>query len=184
MLSFTGLLCIFCNSVLKIDTKRQTSVCVFTTNGSFYTQHAVKICPLQKCRAHYHYSYYTKLNVYYKDKKLAKYFYDNSLDNEYFFATSSTAFATSFLRSFYTQMFLCPEFSFYQKAMSFNLDMPTGNIILAPKRLRDAFFQFSLLEMWKFFKKNDQLSSLSQSHDIDTNVNDLTPFLKEAFRCL
>ena len=118
----------------------------------------------------------------YENNKLAKFFYDDCLEKEYFFPSSSTAFETDFLRSFYSEMCLCPEYSFYQKSMTYNLNVPTGNDVLVPKRFVEAFFQFALLDMWKLFNTQVGLSTLIQSHDVDRNISDLTSTLKHQFQ--
>ena len=182
MLSFSGILCFFCKAILHLNEKRSSTVTIYSSSGSFQSRHFVKRCPTKKCRAHYHYSYYTRQNVYYDDNMLAKFFYEDSLQKDYFLASSSTAFKTDFLRSFYSEMFLCPENSFYSKSMNYNLNVPTGNAVLQPKRFRDAFFQLALLEMWKLFNSTASLSSLIQSHDVDRNITDLMPSLKQSFQ--
>ena len=128
MLFFTGILCIFCDSLLKLEGKRPKTVTIYTSRGSFQAQHVVKICHAKRCRAHYHYSFFTKYQVMYNDHKLAKFFYHDSLQKEYFFTSSSTAFETEYLRTFYSDMVLCPESSFHQKADYFNMNAATGNI--------------------------------------------------------
>ena len=174
-----GLSCFFCNSILKTD-KRLTFITVYTSRGSFHAQHMIKRC--RTCQAHFHYSYFTRYNVNYENNKLAKFFYDDCLEKEYFFPSSSTAFETDFLRSFYSEMCLCPEYSFYQKSMTYNLNVPTGNDVLVPKRFVEAFFQFALLDMWKLFNTQVGLSTLIQSHDVDRNISDLTSTLKHQFQ--
>ena len=82
----------------------------------------MKKCDQKDCQAHFHYSYYTRYHVYYDKNKLAKFYYDDSLNKEYFLSSSSTAFKTDFLRSFYSDMFLCPEYFFFQKSMNFNIN--------------------------------------------------------------
>ena len=180
MLCFIGLFCIFCKSILKKSNKNPSTVTVYTSRGSFRTQHVVKCC--WTCHAHFHYSYFTRLKVNYDNNKLAKFFYDDCLQKEYFFSSASTAFKTEFLRSFYAEMVLCPEYSFHQKSMTYNLNVPTGNDVLDPRRFTDAFFQFALLDMWKLFHPDVELSTLTQSHDVDRNITDLTSTLKHQFQ--
>ena len=182
MLSFSRILCFFCKAILHVDEKRPTIVTVYSSAGSFQSRHFVKRCLTKKCQAHYHYSYFTRYNVFYADNMLAKFYYDDSLQKDYFLASSCSAFKTDFLKSFFSDMFLCPEYSFHQKSMNFNLNVPTGNAVLSPKRYRDAFFQLALLEMWKLFNSTKSLSSLIQSHDVDRNITDLMPSLKQSFR--
>ena len=182
MLSFTGLFCLFCKSLLHLDEKRPATVTVYTLNGSFQCHHLVKKFRSKGCNAHFHYSYFTKYHVYYDKNMLAKFYYDDCLKKEYFLSSSSTAFQTEFLRSLYSDMFLCPEYSFYQKSMNFNITVQSGNIMMEPKRLTEAFFQLALLDMWQLFNSAKLLSSLIQSHDVDRNINDIMPSLKDSFR--
>ena len=181
MLCFAGILCFFCKSILQID-KRPSIVTVYTSTGSFQCQHFVKKCGTKACRSHYHYSYFTKFHVNYHRNLLAKFYYDDSLKKEYFLCSSSTAFQTEFLKSFYSNMFLCPEYSLHQKAMEYNINVPTGNAIMDPKCLREAFYQLALMDMLQLFYSGKQLSSLIQSHDVDKNIIDILPSLKVSFR--
>ena len=182
MLSFTGVFCLFCNSILRVDSKRPTIVTIYTNQGSIKAEHFVKVCDRKNCRTHFHYSFFTRYQVTYREDKLARFFYDDALDKEYFQSSASTGFKTEFLRSFYTEMFLCPEYSFHQKTMSYNLNVATGNSMLMPKRFTEAFFQFALLELWNLFNPGVGISTLIQSHDVDINIRDLTPNLKAAFQ--
>ena len=118
----------------------------------------------------------------YDDNKLAKFFFDDCLEKEFFFSSSSTAFESEFFRCFYSDIVLCPEYSFHQKCMNFNLNVATGNDKLVPNRLTEAFFQFALLDLWNLFNTEVGLSTLIQSHDVDRNITDLTPTLKNQFQ--
>ena len=66
--------------------------------------------------------------------------------------------------------------------MTYNLNVPTGNDVLDPRRFTDAFFQFALLDMWKLFHPDVGLSTLTQSHDVDRNITDLSSTLKHQFQ--
>ena len=182
MLSFAGIFCLFCKSILRLDEKRPSTVTVYTSVGSFLCKHFVKKCDRKDCQAHFHYSYFTRYHVFYDKNMLAKFYYDDSLNKEYFLFSSCTAFKTDFLHSFYSDMFLCPEYSFYQKSMNFNITVPTGNIMMEPKRFTEAFFQLALMDMWQFLNPGHLLSTLIQSHDLDRNIDDLLPLLKRSFR--
>ena len=182
MLMFTGVFCIFCASLLKIDKKRPSLVTVYSANGSYQTQHIIKICDKKSCRTHYHYSFYTKYQTFFSDSMLARFFYNDCLDKPLFLVSSCSAFDMEFLRSFYSDMYLCPEFSFYQKATSFNINVPTGNVTMDRRRFTEAFFQLSLLEMANFFDPDASLSSLCFSFNLDLNINKIMPRLKQQFQ--
>ena len=182
ILTFAGILCLFCKSILQTDTKRPATVTVYTAKGSFQCHHFVKKCQSKKCRAHFHYSYYTRYHVHYDSNMLAKFFYDDSLKKEYFLTSSSTAFQTEFLRSFYSDMFLCPEYSFYQKSMNYNINVPTGSAMMERKRFTEAFHQLALMDMWQLFNEKKPLSTLKQSHDVDRNISDIISSLKVSFQ--
>ena len=181
MLSFAGLICLFCNSVLKED-KKKSCITIYTQRGSFSSSHITKACPNLKCQSRFHYSHFTLYQDNFSEKKLSKYYYDDSLNKQYFMSSACTAFETEFLRSFYTDMFLTPEYSFHQKCTSFNISVASGNFSLNPKRFTEAFFQISMLDLLKFLKKEVKLSKIKLSHDVDLNIEKLLPELKEEFR--
>ena len=54
--------------------------------------------------------------------------------------------------------------------------------MMGRQRLTEAFFQLALLDMWKLFNDAKPLSSLVQSHDVDRNIGDLMPLLKDSFQ--
>ena len=184
MLSYAGFHCLFCNSLLKESGLKPSKVTVYSHKGSYTIQHVIKCCKTVDCRTYYHFSYFTKHKVYYKGNKIAKFFDDDTIQKPFFMASACTAFEMEFLRSFYSDMFLCPEYSFYQKAMNFNINVATGNYMLNHKRFTEAFFQLALLELRLFFEKDLKLSTLPLSHDLDSNISDMTPLLKDLFqRC-
>ena len=172
----------FCKSILQNDENRSATVTVYTSKGSFQCHHFVKKCGSKSCRTHYHYSYYTRYHVNYDGNMLAKFYYDDCLKKEYFLESSSTAFQTEFLRSFYSDMFLCPEYSFHQKCMNFNINMPTGSAMMETKRFTEAFHQLALMDMWQLFNGEKRLSTLIQSHDVDRNISDNLISMKVSFQ--
>ena len=92
MFCFKGLVCFFCNSIRRKDNKSPTVITV--SGGSFHAQHLIKRC--RTCQAHFHYSYFTRYKVNYDDNKLAKFFYNDCLEKEYFFTSAYFNFLLQF----------------------------------------------------------------------------------------
>ena len=182
MLVFTGLFCLFCASILVTDKKQPSLVAVYSSNGSFQTQHTIKVCTNKDCRTHYHYSFFTRHKVHFSGSKLARFFYDDALQKPYFQVSSCSAFEMDYLRSFYSDMYLCPEYSFYQKATSFNINVKTGNIAMDRRRFTEAFFHLALLDMWSFYNTATLMSTISLCFDLDSNIEVLLSELGRRFQ--
>jgi len=174
--------CLNCKSDLKILRKSSNIVTVYSATGSKEYIHLLKVCSHQACRSHYHFTHFTKKNVFYKEKNLAKFFYEDSTRKNIFLSSNYTGFESSYLRSMMTDMMLCPEYSFCQKATAYNLSVPTGNLELNQKRLLEGFMLFALLEMLTMYIPNSKLSSTAFSFDLDENLNTWTTALKDGFQ--
>jgi hypothetical protein len=181
MLLYSGTKCLECDSVLKFEDSKSSVVTIYGLNGSKDHLHQVKVCPQKNCRAHFHYTFFTKKGVFFKERRLAKFFYDAAATKTIFMSSNSTGFEIKILESLMTDMMLCPEYSFYQKAMAYNLSVPSGNDYLIYKRLLEGFFQFALLKMLGIYDPDMCLSTLLFSHDLDENLLKFTPTLKDLF---
>ena len=182
MLCYSGENCLDCGSLLKFTTDKPASITVYSSIGSSEIPHRIKVCIKKNCRSHYHYSYFTRKNVFFSGRNLAKFYYNQATKNTIFMSSSISAFMVTFLISLLTDMMLCPEYSFQQKAMAYNLSVHSGNTFLNNKRLMIAFMQFALLEMLRIYQPEKPLSSLSFSFDLDANLLKFTPSLKESFQ--
>ena len=182
MLGFTGNNCLDCNSPLKPIDKKSASVVVYGTSGSSIKRHDIKVCTKKSCRAHFHHSHFTRRGVFYKNKSLAKFFYNNTCSQQVFVSSCATAFEISFLHFMLSEIVVCPEYSFYAKATAFNMSIPTGNTQMCRKRLTEAFFLFALLEMMRSYQPGTPISSWAFSHDLDDCLLEFTPTLKQLFQ--
>ena len=182
MISYPENLCLDCGSRLKFSTNAPSNVTIYSHSGSEETHHRVKECTNQECRTHYSYSYFTRKNVFYEDRSLAKFFYEDAANKKYFLSSFVTAFMTSYLITMLTDMMLCPEYSFEQKATSFNLSVPSGNVSMNPKRLIEAFMQYALLKMLTIYQPALGWRNLLFSFDVDKNLLNLFPQLKKGFQ--
>ena len=162
MLTYTGETCIDCESPLKFESKKLTKIIVYGINKTYVAETHVKVC--------------------FKENSLTKFFYNTSTTNPVFVSSNETAFETEFLRSFLSELFICPEYSFSQKATSFNLSIKSGNFWLHRKRLADAFFQYALLEMLRCYENQVDIPSLSFSFDTDLSLLKYQPVLREQFQ--
>ena len=116
--------CLFCYTILAFLTTTPSVVVIFDIGHSEEARHRIKTC--YKCGVNFHYSHYTKHKTEFSSKSLAKFFYSESLEKEYFLSTSSTGFTTRFLRSFMSEIYVVPEMSFFAKAKSFNMSVNSG----------------------------------------------------------
>ena len=182
MLCYTGITCLDCGSDLKFKDDRSSEIIVYSDNGSSTMKHKIKECSNRQCRNHYHYSHFTRKNSFVTGHSLAKYYYKEASKNVIFMATCATAFFTSFLASILTNMMLCPEYSFYQRANAFNISVSDGNDQLDRRRLAEAFFQYALLEMLSFYLPERELIQTAFSFDLDWNLLKFTPLLKDQFQ--
>ena len=78
-------------------------VVLFDIGHSEEARHRLKTC--QKCQVIYHYSHYTKPNETFVDGSRAKFVYEDSLDSDYFLASSSSGFSVRFLRTYFSEIF-------------------------------------------------------------------------------
>ena len=124
MLGFTENSCLNCNSPLKPVDKKPASVVVYGTLGSSIKDHIIKVCTIKSCRDHFYRSHFTRRGLFYKNKSLAKFFYDNTF-SQVFISTRATAFEISFLHFMLSEIVVCPEYSFYAKATVFDMSVPT-----------------------------------------------------------
>ena len=184
MLSFSGTNCLDCGGNLKFSQNSPSNVTVYSHSGSDETFHRVKECTNQKCRNHYSYSYFTRKNVFYENRSLAKFYYEDATKKMFFLSSFVTAFTTTYLISMLTDMMLCPEYSFTQKAAAFNLSVPTGNVVMNYKRLIEAFMQFAMLQMLNTYQPELVWSNLPLSFDGDKNLLNLFPQLKKRFQTM
>ena len=182
MLQYSGKICVDCNSDLKTGDNKTTKIVVYGNDGSSVVKHIVKVCTNKSCRNHYHFSHFTRKNVFFKGKCISKFFYDHSTRESVILMSNSTAFKVSFLRSLMTDMAVCPEYSFQQKATAYNIGVPSGNVQLCPKRLMEAFLLFTLLDMMRVYQPSVGISSLPFSFDLDENLLKFTPTLKNLFQ--
>lgn len=184
MLFYSGENCLDCGHLLKFSDNKATVLTVFSSHGSSEIKHHVKVCTKMACRNHYHYTYFTRKNVHFKEKKLAKFFYEHATKNSIFMLSSITAFTVAFLISMLTDMMLCPEYSFQQKATAFNLSVLSGNTVMNKQRLIEAFMLFALLEMLKTYQPELRLSTCPFSFNLDENLLKFTPSIKDSFQKL
>ena len=182
MLCYSENDCLDCGGNLRFSSNSPSNVTIYSQNGAEETIHRVKECSNQECRNHYSYSYFTRKNVFYQNQSPAKFFYKDATKKMYFLSSFVTAFTTSYLITMLTDMMLCPEYSFWQKATSYNLSVPTGNATMCHKRLIEGFLQYSLLQMLKIYQPQLEWSNLPLSFDVDTNLLCLFPQLKKGFQ--
>ena len=135
MLCYSENECLDCGGTLRFSSNSPSNVTIYSHQGSEETIHRVKECTNQECRNHYSYSYFTRKNVFYEDWSPAKFFYKDSTKKIYFLSSFITAFTRTYLITMLTDMMLCPEYSFTQKAAAYNLSVPTGNAAMCVNRL-------------------------------------------------
>ena len=155
-------------------------VVLFDIGHTEEAKHRLKIC--HKCRVMYHYSHYTKPNEFFVDGSQTKFFYEDSLDKEYFFATSSSGFSVRFLRTYLSEIFLVPEMSFYAKERSFNMSVSSGNVAMSRKTLAECFFTYTLISMLRTYYK--PIANLKFGADLDKNIDFYLRHLKSGFNSL
>ena len=182
MLCYSGELCLDCGSQLNFKDRRTSTVTIYSQNGSSDLKQKTKVCTKQSCKNHYHYSYFTRKNSYFKENQLAKYYYENTTEKSIFVSSSSTGFLTSFLFSMLVDMLVCPEYSFFTKATAFNLSVSTGNVKLCHKRLSEGFLEFALLQMMNIYQPTIPLPSIAFSFLLDESLLKYTQQLQQLFR--
>ena len=155
-------------------------VVLFDIGHSEEARHRLKTC--QKCQVIYHYSHYTKPNETFVDGSRAHFFYEDSLDSDYFLASSSSGFSVRFLRTYFSEIFLVPEMSFYAKEKSYNMSVSSGNVAMERRTLADCFFTYALISMLRTYYK--PIANLKFGADVDKNIDFYLCHLKSGFNAL